>query len=359
MPLQFEINLIYKFNQLISDMSRAPKKPIVFQERLKVPKEFTRFATPKEVAKYRAEKLKCNVLVELGAGIGGQTIAFSRKCKKVIAVEMDKQRATILNQNIKKLKIKNVEVINGDALNKSIIQKIEKEKPEIVFFDTERPEVSERTLKEINPPIEKIINAYCKLTTKIAIEIAPYTQDVDSLRKDFNFEKEFISLDNQLNRLTLYFNELKSHSCSAIALPSQEKIVCLKEKTKLKEVTSPRNFKYLYLPDPTIIISNLVNEIGTKFDASLLNLNKPVLLSNKEFKSHLLTSFKIINICKNEKEEILWQLKKIRAKKVILRYNVLPQDYWKIRNFYEKQLNGKVEINLFASEKEAILTEKI
>ena len=99
-------------------MPRAPKQPLIFQEKLKIPKEFLKFATPRDIANYRAERLKCNVLLEIGAGIGGQTIAFSRKCKKVIAIELDKERAKTLNENIKKLHIKNVEVI-GDALNKS------------------------------------------------------------------------------------------------------------------------------------------------------------------------------------------------------------------------------------------------
>ena len=87
-------------------MPRAPKQPLIYQERLKIPKEFLKFATPKDVATYRAERLKCNVLVEIGAGIGGQTIAFSRKCKKVIAIELNKERAKTLNDNIKKLHIK-------------------------------------------------------------------------------------------------------------------------------------------------------------------------------------------------------------------------------------------------------------
>jgi precorrin-6B methylase 2 len=134
-------------------MSRAPKQDIAFQEKLTIPKEFLRFATPRDVSLYRAERLKCNVLVEIGAGIGGQTIPFSKQCKKVIAIELDKTRAKILLDNLKKLRINNVEVINGDALNKSVIQKIAKENPDIIFVDTERPEQSERTLKEIKPSV--------------------------------------------------------------------------------------------------------------------------------------------------------------------------------------------------------------
>jgi hypothetical protein len=341
-------------------MSRAPKQPLIFQERLKIPKEFLKFATPRDIANYRADKLKCNVLVELGAGIGGQTIAFSRKCKKVIAVELNKARAKILSDNIKKLHIKNVEVINGDALNKGVIQKIAKESPEIIFFDTERPEESERTLSQIIPPLDKILESYLKLTPKIAIEIPPFTKGLEKLKENYNFESEFLSLNGQLNRLTLYFNELKHFEKSAIALPSREIIIDAKEEIKLQKVSSARNFKYLYFIDPTIIVADLLNEFADKFNLQILDLNKPVFVSNEEKKSYFITCYKIIKICETKKEKILQELKKVGAKKVILRYTINPKDYWKIRNFYEKELTGRKEINLFVNENqnEAILCEK-
>jgi SAM-dependent methyltransferase len=341
-------------------MPRAPKKDIIYQERLKVPKEFIRFATPRDVSLYRAERLGAKTIVEIGAGIGGQTIALAKNSKKVIAVELDKSRASILSNNLRKLKIKNVEVINGDALNKSIINKIKKEEPNVIFVDTERPEQSDRTLDFINPPIQKILDAYLPITKKIAIEIPPFTQGLESIKRNNDFEEEFISLDNQLNRLTLYFNELKKCDVSAIALPSREIIVISEKHIQSKQEKFAKNYKYLYLVDPTIVVARLIEELSVKFNAPILDLSKPVLLSNEEIKSYFLTRYKIIKICRNNKEEILNALDNVKAGKVILRYNLLPEDYWKIRKYYEKELTGKREINLFINENanEAILCEK-
>lgn len=339
-------------------MSRSKKQNILYQPNLQIPKEFLRFATPEQVATYRAERLKCNTLVELGAGIGGQTIAFSRKCKKVIAVEIDKKRVDILLQNLKKLRIKNVEVINGDALNKSVIQKISKESPDIIFFDTERPEQTERTLAEINPPINKILEEYSKLTTKIAIEIPPFTKDIETIKTEN--EQEFISLDSQLNRLTLYFNELKTCNKSVISLPSMERLTNSEKKGKIKEVSSAKNFMYLYSIDPAIILANLTEELSEKFKLNLLNLNKPLFLSNGPIKSNFLIPYIVVGVPENKFEKIVKSLKKVKAGKVILRYNVNPKDYWETRNMYEKELTGKREVNLFISEKnnEAIICER-
>lgn len=342
-------------------MSRAPKQPLMYQEKLKVPKDFLKFATPRDVSLYRAERLGAKTIVEIGAGIGGQTIAFAKNSKRVIAIELNKERARILSENLRKLKIKNVEVINGDALNKSVINKIKKEEPSVIFVDTERPEQSDRTLNFITPPIQKILDAYLPITKKIAIEIPPFTQGLEIIKKENDFEEEFISLDNQLNRLTLYFNELKKWDVSAIALPSREQLSYLKDKLTLIPVKSTNNFQYIYVIDPTIIVSNLTNELAHKFNSPILQLNKPVLLSNDKLNSYFLTGYKIIKTCRDDKEEVLKTLKSIGAGKVTLRYNIDPKDYWNIRKYYESKLTGKGEVNLFINEqsKEAILCKKI
>jgi hypothetical protein len=341
-------------------MPRAPKKDIIYQEKLKVPKEFIRFATPRDVSLYRAERLGAKTIVEIGAGIGGQTIAFAKNSKKVIAVELNKERASILSSNLNKLKIKNVEVISGDALNKSIINKIKREEPSVIFVDTERPEQSDRTLNFINPPIQKILEAYLPITRKIAIEIPPFTQGLEAIKKDNDFEEEFISLDNQLNRLTLYFNELKKCDVSAIALPSREKIAISKEHIQPKTERFTKNYKYLYLVDPTIIVAGLIEELSVKFNAPILNLSKPVLLSSEEISSYFLTKFKIVKTCENDSNQILKTMNSLGIGKVTLRYNLEPNEYWKVRNSYEKRLTGKREISLFVNERqnEAILCEK-
>jgi hypothetical protein len=277
---------------------------------------------------------------------------------------MNKERARILNQNIKKLNIKNVEVINGDALNKGVIQKIAKESPDIVFFDTERPEESDRTLNQIQPPINKILESYSPLTLRIAIEIPPFTNDIETIKKRYNFESEFLSLNDQLNRLTLYFNELKTCEKSVIALPSKEKLTNSEKEIKAQKVVSAKNFKnfkYLYPINPAVVVAGLTEEIAAKFNSPIIELNKPALISNNLLKSYLLTSYQIIRICENRREKILYELKDIGAGKVTLRYNILPEEYWEIRKFYESRLSGKKEVSLFVNDKqrEAIICKKI
>jgi hypothetical protein len=67
-----------------------------------------------------------------------------------------------------------------------------------------------------------LIEEYSKISDKIAIEAPPFTNDLNRLEE--SFEKEFISVDRKLNRLTLYFNKLKKCERSAVSLPAGTRI---------------------------------------------------------------------------------------------------------------------------------------
>ncbi len=63
-----------------------------------------------------AELKKDDIVLEVGPGFGFLTVKLAEKVKKVIAVEVDKKLAEILEMGLVVKKIKNVEVINKDIL---------------------------------------------------------------------------------------------------------------------------------------------------------------------------------------------------------------------------------------------------
>jgi len=339
---------------------RAPKKEILHQSELNVPGELLRFATPAVVADYRAERLKCNTIAEIGCGIGAQTIAFSKTCKKIIALEINPNAIEIARNNIKRLGIKNVEFIDGDALFAGNIKKIKAAKPDIIFCDTARKEKGERTISDLQPDIWKLIEEYSKISEKIAIEVPPFTNDLKRLEEDF--EKEFVSIDKKLNRLNLYFNKLKKCGRSAVSLPSGTRIENreVKEEEYAKSVSC---FKYFYLIDPAVPMAGLTNELASELKkVKLIELNKKEFFVSKEkLESSFLEGFRIISVVDNNFKAIMESLKKSDAGKVVLRYNIPPEDYWKERKMYESGLSGKIKVHLFKDidSKEAILCESL
>src|SRR4030042_5118349 len=57
-----------------------------------------------------------NVVVEVGPGLGQLTFKLAEKSKKVIAIEKDKYLVEVLNKEINKRNIRNIKIINEDAL---------------------------------------------------------------------------------------------------------------------------------------------------------------------------------------------------------------------------------------------------
>src|SRR4030043_1468310 len=89
-------------------------------------KEDLRWATPEIVADYRARRLKCDLIVDLCCGIGGQSIFFGKYCKKVVAVDKDEKKIEFAKKNAGVYGVRNIDFIVGDVLDNDVINKIKK-----------------------------------------------------------------------------------------------------------------------------------------------------------------------------------------------------------------------------------------
>lgn len=303
------------------------------EEGLKYDSEDFRFATPKIVADYRAKRLKCDTLLEIGAGVGFQTVAFAKKCKKVYAVEIDERKVGYLNKNVAKLK--NVEVIHGDGLS----DEVAKIKADAVFVDTERAASEDiRKLSSIKPDIKKLVELY----KDVCIELPPQIRGIE-----LDCEKEYVSVDGELNRLNLYFGKLKTYKTNVVSLPEEKRLV-YKGRT-LKE-TKSFDHKFVYEIDAAVVRAGLVGELPKgeifKFE------NKAYLVSNRKLKSDFLTEYKVLKVC--NVPEIKKALKELKCGEVVIKFKVEPEEYWKVRKKYEMDLKGKKQCYLFVFGKAVI-----
>jgi len=63
-----------------------------------------------------AELSSDDIILEIGPGLGILTLELTKRVKKVIAIEKDKELTRILNNELRIMEIKNVEIINADIL---------------------------------------------------------------------------------------------------------------------------------------------------------------------------------------------------------------------------------------------------
>lgn len=309
--------------------------------RLEFTPEDLRWATPEIVANYRARRLRCKVIADLGCGIGFQTFAFAKVCGKVYAVDDDEKKIERAEHNAEVLGLKNIVFIQGDILDEEVAAKVKD--AEIIFCDPERlPEESKRTILTIKPNIQELVEMYSSITPNMAIEFPPQIRDIP-----FDCEKEYISVEGKLNRLVLYFGRLKESERSAVILPQGE---VLRSDTKAKLYRSKELGKYLYEADPAAAKAGLAAELSSLTKTLLFIQEKATffMTSDKPVKSRFFShSFEVLGRSAFEEQKIINLLKSLGIGKVILRFRVPPKDYWGVRLRYESQLSGGKKAALF------------
>lgn len=355
-------------------MSRAKKPKEVFgEEKLELTEEEKRFATPKGVAQYRAERLACDTILDLCCGAGFQSFAFAQTCKKVIGIEKRPELVAQARKYAKKLGIKNVEFVCGDVLSSAVLKNLPK--ADVVFCDPERPAAEvERKSASIEPNIQKVLEIYQKITPNVALELPPHFSD-----EKLPAEYEYLALHGVLNRLTLYFGTLQKAEKSLMLLPENKRIEKKNEIVKIKktaETETTEEYNFILEPNPAVNLADLLYEalcfeqneeqinilLQKKEIVAITQGKKTFLLSTKEFQNPFFAMFRIVERVPLlhagiDKESTSKALQLHDAGKVVLRYPLEPQEYWKERTYFEKELKGTKTVHVFCFG-EVIVVEK-
>lgn len=322
-------------------------------------KDGIRFATPEPVAKYRAQRLKCNTIADISCGIGGQAIYFAEECESVYAIEIDAKKIAYARKNCKTLGIENIEFICGDALSEEVIEQLPQ--LDIVFSDPARPANEKiRDINSLRPPIPEVLAAYGSRSSNFAFEASP---QITPDRVPFDCEKEYLSLDGKLNRLNLYFGDIKKCDVSAVALPGNAKIEM--QGIIPKPESTDKIASYAYEVEESVERAGLLGQIANdmKLDANdirlfIIDKKRSFLTSNEKIDAPLLKNrYRVLLNSEIDYESINEYLRRNGFGTVILRASIDPEDYWDVRNHLENELKGERKAHLFIKENVAILCE--
>jgi SAM-dependent methyltransferase len=335
------------------------KRTIKFTKPIFSNKEGLQLSTPEIVASYIAKRLKTDIIADLGCGIGGQVIFFAKECKKVYAVERDPEKLEYAKKNCELYNVRNVEFILGDVLSESIRKKVSD--ANIIFSDPARPLAEkERTLENLEPPITEIIKLYSGITQELAFHAPP---QMPPSRIIFDCEREYLSLNGQLNRLTLYFGALKRCDRSAVVLPGEAQL-CSSGAPAIK--TGDLR-EYVHEPELSVVKAELLNELaqtsseaggGIFFyngDERRTLLTSSELVSSPFFKD----TYRVLGKTGKDVRAIKEILRSEKAGKVVLRFDIEPERYWDVRKKLEEGLRGEKTLHVFGFGDEMVVGEKI
>jgi hypothetical protein len=308
-----------------------------------------RFATPEIVARYRARRLKTAVLADISCGIGGQTVFFAKECDTVYGIDIDSDKLECARKNAEVFEVDNITFIEGNALSPRIIKQVAD--ADIIFSDPARPAAEpQRNTGSLRPGIPQVMDLYG--SDQFAFEAPP---QIPPERIDFDCEREYVSVDGTLNRLTLYFGPLKTCDCSAVILRDEtvHKLDSIDTSYDTSCISKTDKLKiYAFEPDPAVVKAGILGELAT-------GLNNKVDLIHIDARRSLMTSDLLLNspffknryrVLDNVPYDYGWinrALKKNGCGTALIRFNVLPGQYWDIRNRIEQGLTGEKTAHLY------------
>jgi hypothetical protein len=312
-----------------------------------------RFGTPELVAEYRATRLAAlrpETIIEVGAGAGFQTQAFAKAAKQVVAIDIDAERLQRAAMPA------NAIAIAGDALDPAVIDAAKKHARGriAIFLDPERPPAAaQRTLAEIRPDISEFLKAYSAISPDIAIELPPFLGSIP-----FDCEREFLSIDGKLNRLTIYTGALKRCDTSVVRLPDAARIehnnadsaqAITKQRLDVQQPSdarqSPRHdAKFVLEPDAALSHAGLIRE-ALDVPAREVSLgNRTVLLGPAQPKSSFFTAYKILAVGRQQVESML---PKVNCATVILHGQLSQEEQRDLLRRLNRLCRGKRRLHLF------------
>jgi len=126
------------------------------------------------------------IITDTTAGLGGNTISFSKYFKLVNSIEIDKKRFKLLENNINIFELNNIKLFNINFLIK-----IKQLKQDVIFMDPPWGGPNYKTKKKVNISInninlDEIIKNIAKQAKLIALKL-PINFDLEEFKKNINF----------------------------------------------------------------------------------------------------------------------------------------------------------------------------
>lgn len=239
---------------------------------------------------------KINTVADLTAGLGIDSLAFASVAKEVLSVELDNNKALILKHNTGELGIRNIQVINEDAID--FIQTASG-KFDVIFIDPSRRDGNLNrvyNLADCNPDVIKFSDLLIEKTQRIFIKASPLL-DISQTLKDFKLISSIraIGVKGECKELLIELNPNTSSTSDvlleAVDLEPNGEVISrfstfLSEiDTKSIPMASIADFtKGKFILEPSAMLLKLVpwNVISEKYNAKKLSPSSHLFIAEEK-----------------------------------------------------------------------------
>lgn len=246
-------------------------------------------ASRPEVAAWRARRIVAagaEHVVDLGCGIGADSLAFAAAGLRVTAVELDPATAVVARANLGE----RARVLTGDA--EQLAAALLSEPDIAVFCDPARRTTSGRVWQvDQFTPGWSLVQVLLTSGHVTCIKLGPA---LPQTLIPTGVEAEWVSHAGDVVEVSLWSGPgSRSGARAAALLPAEVRLVRTGAAPAVK-VTGPRT--YLYEPDGAVIRAGAVTNVAAELDAALLDPHLAYLTGDRRVSTPLATTFRILDV---------------------------------------------------------------
>lgn len=283
------VNWIEILNQIATKTKAQDKLPTFFATKnIVYPSKISVEQTSSEqTAKYKANIISGEILIDLTGGFGVDDLFFSKKFKTVVHCEINEELSAIAKHNFKQLQAINVDCMVGDSTK---ILAILNQKFDWIYIDPSRRNDAKGKvfmLKDCLPNVPENLNFYFKYANKILVKTSPLLDITAGLDELKNVKCiHIVAVDNEVKELLWEIEKNYSDNilinCINISKSNSNFVCSFNDNSYTPNFVLPK--KYLFEPNAAIMKSGAFNQVAQQFGIDKLNPN-----------SHLYTGNEIIN----------------------------------------------------------------
>ncbi len=259
-------------------------------------------------AQYKGEIISGDTLVDLTAGFGVDTHAFSKKTKQVYHVEKNTILSKIAQSNFEKMGVSNIDFIHGDGIG--FLSRTELTFDWIYIDPSRRTDTKQKVyfLSDCEPDITKELDLLFSKSNNILVKTGPLL-DLKIGISQLKYVKQIhiVAVQNDVKEIlwVLEKNFKGDFSIKVVNIGIKKnevfKFFPSEEKEATTEFSTPQN--YLYEPNAALLKSGAFKLIGKRLNLFKLHPHSHVYTSKEqqEFPGRV---FKIKTVIPYSKKEI-------------------------------------------------------
>jgi len=311
-----DVNIQELAEQITSKKKCKKKLPFWFEtDNIYYPNKLNIEQTSSETtAKYKANLIQGNSIIDITGGFGVDCLAFSKTFKNVIHCEINSDLSQIVQHNFKQLKAANITTIIGDGIN--FIKK-NKQKYDCIYIDpSRRNDFKKRVflLEDCLPNLPKNLDLLFEYSNTILVKTAPLF-DIKAAINELKFVNEIhvIAINNEVKEV-LYllkknFNSNINYKTVNFA-KTKDQLFNFNFENDVANYSLPK--KYLYEPNAAILKAGAFDEISTSLKLDKLHKHSHLYTSTELIKFPGRT-FEILQVLSYHPKKIIQELSTKKA----------------------------------------------